>query len=110
MLKSFHTDSNTYYFDSENFTLSTSPKNSVGNSKVKSQIQKDILQKVVINISNNCNLSCSYCYADGGNYGMDSRIMDKHTADNIIQDIRQKNIRQINRLILFGGEPFLILN
>lgn len=107
MLKSFHTDSNTYYFDSENFTLSTSPKNSVGNSEVKSQIQKDILQKVVINISNNCNLSCSYCYADGGNYGMDSRIMDKHTADNIIQDIRQKNIRQINRLILFGGEPFL---
>ena len=55
MLKSFHTDSNTYYFDSENFTLSTSPKNSVGNSEVKSQIQKDILQKVVINISNNCN-------------------------------------------------------
>ena len=38
---------------------------------------------------------------------MDNRIMDLTTADNIIQEIASKGVTQINRLILFGGEPFL---
>ena len=33
--------------------------------------------------------------------------MDLTTADNIIQEIASKGVTQINRLILFGGEPFL---
>ncbi|WP_172964147.1 streptosactin maturase GggB [Streptococcus constellatus] len=105
MLKEFKVNSKTYYFDSENFTLSTSATHP--NSKLKKLIPKTILQKVVINISNSCNLSCSYCYADGGNYGMDSRIMNQQTANAIIEDLKRKNIKQINRLILFGREPFL---
>ena len=38
---------------------------------------------------------------------MDNRVMDFDTADKIIQEIVSKGIKQINRLILFGGEPFL---
>ncbi|AOD27346.1 radical SAM protein [Streptococcus thermophilus] len=38
---------------------------------------------------------------------MDNRIMDLTTADNIIQETASKGVTQINRLILFGGEPFL---
>ncbi|WP_311155088.1 radical SAM protein [uncultured Streptococcus sp.] len=106
MIKKIDTDFGTYYFDSISFTLSSSPeyKNTSNNSDY---IDEGILKKVVINISNSCNLSCSYCYADGGNYGMDNRIMDFDTADKIIQEIVSKGIKQINRLILFGGEPFL---
>lgn len=108
MLKKFQTTSDTYYFNSDNFTLSTSKK-SIKNDKT-AYTDKSVLQKVVINISNSCNLSCAYCYADGGNYGVDSKIMDKTTADAIIGDIVSDDIKQINRLILFGGEPFLNIN
>lgn len=106
MIKKIDTDFGTYYFDSISFTLSSSPeyKNTTNTSD---NLDDGILKKVVINISNSCNLSCSYCYADGGNYGMDNRVMDFDTADNIIQEIVSKGIKQINRLILFGGEPFL---
>ena len=106
MIKTIETDIGTYYFDSVNFTLSLSPI-SKQSSPTLDSVEDGVLKKVVINISNSCNLSCSYCYADGGNYGMDNRIMDLTTADNIIQEIASKGVTQINRLILFGGEPFL---
>ena len=105
MIKTIETDIGTHYFDSVNFTLSLSPI-SKQSSPTLDSVEDGVLKKVVINISNSCNLSCSYCYADGGNYGMDNRIMDLTTADNIIQEIASKGVTQINRLILFGGEPF----
>lgn len=106
MIKKIDTDFGTYYFDSISFTLSSSPEYK-NTSNTLDNLDDGILKKVVINISNSCNLSCSYCYADGGNYGMDNRVMDFDTADKIIQEIVSKGIKQINRLILFGGEPFL---
>lgn len=106
MIKTLETDVGTYYFDSINFTLSSSPISPKSLQNLDS-VEDGVLKKVVINISNSCNLSCSYCYADGGNYGMDNHIMDLATADNVIQEIMNKGIKQINRLILFGGEPFL---
>lgn len=104
MIKTIETDIGTYYFDSVNFTLSLSPI-SKQSSPTLDSVEDGVL-KVVINISNSCNLSCSYCYADGGNYGMDNRIMDLTTADNIIQEIASKGVTQINRLILFGENLF----
>ena len=38
---------------------------------------------------------------------MDNKIMTLDTADNIINEVKFRGITQINRLILFGGEPFL---
>ncbi|MET3557043.1 uncharacterized protein ABID29_000152 [Streptococcus rupicaprae] len=105
MLKTFYTDSNTYYFNSENFTISTSNNNS--ETRVEKELDKSTLKKVVINISNSCNLSCAYCYADGGNYGMTNQLMDHPTADKIIEQLVSGDVKRINRLILFGGEPFL---
>lgn len=105
MLKEFITEYNTYYFNSNNFTLSTSLDNS--NNDIGKEHDNNILRKVVINISNSCNLSCAYCYADGGNYGMTSQLMDITTADKIIEQLSTSGVRCIKRLILFGGEPFL---
>ena len=42
-----------------------------------------------------------------GNYGMDNRIMDLTTADNIIQEIASKGVTQIQPSHTFRGEPFL---
>ena len=106
MLEKIYTNIGDYYFDSEKFTLSTSSVEGTTSYKPP-YIPKNVLQKIVINISNSCNLSCSYCYADGGNYGMDNKIMTLDTADNIINEVKFRGITQINRLILFGGEPFL---
>lgn len=99
MLKTFITESDIYYFNSENFTLSTSDKIVENNP--------NILKKIVINISNSCNLACAYCYADGGNYGMTNQLMDVATANKIIEQLCDNGIQVINRLIFFGGEPFL---
>ena len=105
MLKEFITETDTLYFNSETFTLSTSIDDLNNNTKTKNDY--NILKKVVINISNSCNLSCTYCYADGGNYGMMNRLMDIDTADKIIDQLNSRGIQCIKRLILFGGEPFL---
>ena len=91
MIKKIDTDFGTYYFDSISFTLSSSPEYK-NTSNTLDNLDDGILKKVVINISNSCNLSCSYCYADGGNYGMDNRVMDFDTADKIIQEIVSKGI------------------
>jgi len=33
-----------------------------------------------LNVSNDCNLRCTYCYGDGGNYGSDRTLMTQDTA------------------------------
>lgn len=91
MLKKIYTNIGDYYFDSEKFTLSTSSVEGTTSYKPP-YIPKNVLQKIVINISNSCNLSCSYCYADGGNYGMDNKIMTLDTADNIINEVKFRGI------------------
>ncbi|MFC3927890.1 streptosactin maturase GggB [Streptococcus caprae] len=105
MLKTFITESDTYYFNSENFTLSTSSDEC--GIEINKENDRSILRKVVINVSNSCNLSCVYCYADGGNYGMTNQLMEITTANKIIEQINNNGIRFIKRLILFGGEAFL---
>jgi len=35
-------------------------------------------------VSQECNLACSYCYGDGGEYRKGKMIMDERTADNFI--------------------------
>lgn len=40
-----------------------------------------ILRKLILNISNSCNLQCEYCYANGGNYHSKDSLMDSATAN-----------------------------
>ena len=50
---------------------------------LKSQFSQECclaLDKLVLNVSNTCNLHCKYCYAAGGTYGEDRAFMDKHTC------------------------------
>lgn len=59
-------------------------------------------------VSQECNLACTYCYGDGGEYRKGKMVMDQRTADNFID----KFITTGNRGYLinfFGGEPLLNL-
>ncbi|MFZ2405272.1 MAG: SPASM domain-containing protein [Methylobacter sp.] len=59
-------------------------------------------------VSQECNLACSYCYGDGGEYRKGKMVMDEHTADNFIDKfITEHNPGYL--INFFGGEPLLNL-
>lgn len=57
-------------------------------------------------VSQDCNLKCSYCYGDGGDYRKGKMLMDEATARNFLERFIDGRQRQyvVN---LFGGEPLL---
>ncbi len=60
-----------------------------------------------LNIAQTCNLSCSYCYADEGRFGGDSKLMPLETAKLAIRrHIRQSDSGSVS-VGFIGGEPLL---
>ncbi len=61
-----------------------------------------------INLTGACNLACTYCFADGGDYGRIYKKMEVHTVDYIFEFIR-KHVTKSKRVRFefFGGEPLL---
>jgi uncharacterized protein len=59
-------------------------------------------------ITNNCNLRCSYCFADGGSYGQTRGYMEKETIEKTLHFLN-KDFSDIDefRILFFGGEPCL---
>lgn len=62
------------------------------------------LYKLVLNITNKCNLACKYCYANGGNYCSSEGIMKIETAKATLDTFLNK-YRNIRIIQFFGGEP-----
>jgi radical SAM protein with 4Fe4S-binding SPASM domain len=59
-----------------------------------------------INLTNVCNLACTYCFAEGGDYGRITDAMGQQTVDHIFAFIRQHLTPSRSvRLEFFGGEP-----
>lgn len=62
-----------------------------------------------INISNDCNMRCIYCYGDGGHYNRERELIKKNKMVEILNfwiehiDPRKKLLR----VIFFGGEPLM---
>lgn len=69
-------------------------------------IPDNVLKRLSINISNECNMTCTYCYAGFGCYGLTSNLMSiehiKITLDKFYDMYDEIAIIQV-----FGGEPFL---
>lgn len=73
---------------------------------IESELQK--INAVKIHVSNACNLQCKYCYAEGGNYGKCSKLMDLETAEKIVRYINtSEELKHIHYITFFGGEPLL---
>lgn len=63
------------------------------------------LRSLYLLVSGDCNLSCSYCYADGGGYGRPIRTMTSDTMEMALRKLLPRNGRLT--VSFFGGEPMM---
>jgi uncharacterized protein len=81
--------------------------NKLGSKTVeRSNNQGNFLDRLVLNISSGCNLSCKYCYAGGGSYGAAQGLMNEQVAFQTL-DTFYAIFDSIDKLQFFGGEPLL---
>ncbi|KGG79532.1 hypothetical protein Y919_11465 [Caloranaerobacter azorensis H53214] len=79
-------------------------------SFVKNDV-KELRYGLFLCISNTCNASCSYCFANKGNYGKDEGIMSVDIARKAIDFFMNKvPINGQANIIFFGGEPLMAYN
>lgn len=76
------------------------------NSNTEDSENKDIITSIRLNISNICNLKCSYCYANKGNYGKENNLMKPDLAHKICEHI-DYYFPDVEEISFFGGEPLL---
>lgn len=69
---------------------------------------RSTITNLCLNMSQECNLACRYCYGDEGTYGGGSLRMDTEIAEKCVEFIMKYsgNNKRVN-LIFFGGEPLL---
>jgi uncharacterized protein len=77
---------------------------SVGDHKKCSE--ESFLARLAINVSNTCNMSCEYCYANEGTYYSEDSLMSESTALNTV-NFFIRNYSTIGLVNFFGGEPTL---
>lgn len=76
------------------------------NTKPNDDIDKKSIDRITLHVSNDCNLRCKYCYANGGNYNQNRHLMTKETANKFIEFCTQ-NFNKVNSIVFFGGEPLI---
>ena len=67
------------------------------------------INRITVHVSNDCNLRCKYCYAQGGNYGLGRGNMSLETAKAFV-NFCVKEFDRVCRIVFFGGEPMLNIN
>ncbi len=68
--------------------------------------QRPYLERLVVNVSHDCNLRCKYCYADSGTYGSERMNLSEAVGRRIVDDFLAR-FREIGTVQFFGGEPLL---
>lgn len=67
-----------------------------------------VIKAMCLNVSHNCNLACTYCFADGGTYCGERRTMSYETAKAAIDMLVEASGKRRNLEVdFFGGEPML---
>ena len=65
-------------------------------------------RSLVLNIANDCNLGCTYCFASQGDYGAPKRLMSQETARKSVDFLlRNSGDHETVTLVFFGGEPLM---
>jgi uncharacterized protein len=66
------------------------------------------LSTLVLEVAQDCNLRCTYCYAEGGNYGAAPCLLGAGSARRAVRYLLDHSgDRDDVTLIFFGGEPLL---
>ena len=66
------------------------------------------LSTLVLEVAQDCNLRCTYCYADAGTYGAAPCLLAPETARSAVRYLLDNSgDREQVTLIFFGGEPLL---
>lgn len=66
------------------------------------------ISSIVMEIANDCNLRCKYCYGEGGTYGQKASLMNISTAKKCVDFlICHGNKSQPLGVVFFGGEPLM---
>jgi uncharacterized protein len=67
-------------------------------------------KSLVLNVANDCNLGCSYCFAAQGDYGAPRQMMDETTARHSVDFLLQNSgDSESVTVVFFGGEPLMNL-
>lgn len=66
------------------------------------------LSTMVLEVAQDCNLACTYCYAEGGSYGRPVRMLEPETARQAVKKLLDDSgDKEAVTLVIFGGEPLL---
>lgn len=66
------------------------------------------LTTMVLEVAQDCNLACTYCYAEGGSYGRPVRLLEPATARQAVRKlVDDSHDKETVTLVIFGGEPLL---
>ncbi len=66
------------------------------------------LSTLVLEVAQDCNLRCTYCYAEAGTYGSKPCLLAPETARKAVRYLLDNSADQQSvTLIFFGGEPLL---
>lgn len=76
------------------------------NSSTTANVSSRQLDRLIINISNDCNMRCKYCYANCGVYGGPKSLISSETLDKTLK-LFYSLFDAIGIIQLFGGEPTL---
>lgn len=65
--------------------------------------------RLTLNVANTCNMNCGYCFANGGHYLSDEKIMSTETAKRAV-DVFFEHFGRIGSVKFIGGEPLVNWN
>ena len=109
-LFSFIVGADEYFFDGDSLNISKNSKNCYQPSQLSVNSSKNYLRNIALNVTNNCNLKCKYCYANFGNYrepGMEMKLDVAQMAVDILYKSVDVNNAERMCIGFFGGEPLL---
>jgi uncharacterized protein len=64
------------------------------------------LSTMVLHVAQDCNLACTYCYADEGQYGGPKKMITAEVASKALDFLIERGADKVN-VTFFGGEPLM---